>query len=257
MATSARGSLARGLLFQTGMMLSILVWGVVSLLLSWPLPYRRRYWLISRWCPFMWWWLERVGGVGFRVEGLEHIPETPAVVLSKHQSTWETVNLVRWFHPQTWVLKRELMWLPIFGWALALLEPIAIDRAAGRDAMRQVVEQGRARLRAGRWVVVFPEGTRIPAGRRGRYRLGGAVLACEAGVPVVPVAHNAGEHWPRRGLRLRPGTVNVRIGQPIPTAGRDAMDVLTEAQHWIEQQMPELSRFGYSGELVDRHRAAG
>lgn len=253
--TRREGSLLRGLLVQTVMVLSIVVWGVVSLA-SFPLPYRHRYWLISRWCPFMWWLLEHVGGIRHRVEGLEHVPETPGVVLCKHQSTWETINLVRWFHPQTWVLKRELMWLPLFGWALALLEPIAIDRGAGRDAMRQVVEQGSARLRDRRWVVVFPEGTRIAAGRRGRYRLGGAVLASETGVPVVPVAHNAGEHWPRRSLRLRPGTVTVRIGRPIPTTGRDAMEILAEAQHWIEQQMPEISELGYTGELVERNRGA-
>jgi len=253
MGAETRGSLWRGLIFQAAMLASIAVWGLVSLA-GFVLPYRRRYWLISRWCRFIWLLLERVAGIRYEVEGLEHIPQRPGVVLAKHQSTWETVNLVRWFHPQTWVLKRELTWLPLFGWALGLLEPIAIDRAAGRDAMRQVVEQGKARLADGRWVVVFPEGTRIPAGRRGRYRLGGAVLACEAGVPVIPVAHNAGEHWPRRSLRLRPGMVRVRIGRPIPTAGRDAVEVLAEAQFWIEHQMPELSEFGYTGKMVDRRR---
>lgn len=251
MGAETRGSLWRGLLFQAGMLSSILIWGIVSLG-SFFLPYRNRYWFISRWCPFMWLLLERVGGIRYQVEGLENIPDEPCVVLAKHQSTWETVNLVRWFRPQTWVLKRELTWLPLFGWALGLLEPIAIDRAAGREAMRQVVAQGTARLRDGRWVVVFPEGTRIPAGKRGRYRLGGAVLACEAGVAVIPIAHNAGEHWPRRSLRLRPGTVRVRIGRPIPTAGRDPVEVLAEAQHWIEHQMPELSELGYTGEMIER-----
>lgn len=235
-----RGSLIRGLVFQFGLVLSVLLWGIPSLL-SFPLPYRVRYWLISRWSPWILWLLRVTNGVRCEVEGLENIPAEACVVMSKHQSTWETLALQRWFYPQTWVLKRELMWIPIFGWALALLQPIAINRGAGRSAVRQVVEQGRERLAAGRWVVVFPEGTRIPAGRKGRYRLGGAVLACATGARVVPVAHNAGEFWPKHGLRKRAGCIRIRIGPPIETHDLQPEQLIAQVESWIEGQMSTLS----------------
>lgn len=144
------------------------------------------------------------------------------------------------FRPQTWVMKRELLWIPIFGWGLALLEPIAIDRRAGRRAMDQVLAQGADRLARGVWVVVFPEGTRVPPGTRGRYHTGGALLAERTGRPVVPVAHNAGELWPRRSLRKYPGTVRVVIGPPIPSAGRRAADILADVENWIEGTMARI-----------------
>ena len=229
----------RGLLFEAGLVSSVTVWGLISLLAA-VLPYRARFWFISRWAWAMLPWLRLCAGVSWQVEGLENIPSRPAVVMSKHQSTWETLALVRWFSPQSWVLKRELLWLPVFGWALALLRPIAIDRRAGRAAVRQVVAQGRRRLAAGRWVVVFPEGTRAPVGKRLRYRLGGAVLAVEAGVPVVPVAHNAGLFWPRRRIAKRPGVVQVRIGPPIETTGRTPEQVLRQVEDWIEAEMAAI-----------------
>jgi 1-acyl-sn-glycerol-3-phosphate acyltransferase len=161
-------------------------------------------------------------------------------VLSKHQSAWETLAFQEIFPPFVFILKRELLWIPLFGWGLALLKPIAIDRDAGRRALDQVVSQGRARLEQGIWVVVFPEGTRVAPGHRRRYKSGGAALAAETGYPVVPVAHNAGVFWPKRSFIKKPGTIRVVIGPPIPTKGKSADEVLDQAEEWIEQTMARL-----------------
>lgn len=149
------------------------------------------------------------------------------------------------FPPLVWVLKRELLWIPFFGWGLAVLNPIAINRKAGRHAMHQVVEQGTQRLNAGRWVVVFPEGTRVPPGTRGRYRAGGALLATESGYPVVPVAHNAGEYWAKGQFLKRPGTIRVVVGPLIQSRGRKPEEILAEAQDWIESTMARISTVAY------------
>jgi len=234
------GSLTRGLLFHLGLVVTVLIWTMVSLP-SFGLPLRWRYWWITRWCSIVAWMVRVIGGIRIEVNGLENRPTKPAVVLAKHQSAWETLNLLPWFYPQSWVLKRELLRIPLFGWGLARLDPIAIDRAAGREALRQVIDQGRQKLARGRWVVVFPEGTRVPPGERGRYQQGGALLACRAGAQVVPVAHNAGEHWPRRGLRMIPGVIRVEIGAPIETTGRTPAEVNGLAEAWIESRMAEIS----------------
>ncbi len=181
-------------------------------------------------------------GVRWTIEGRENIPEGPAIIFSKHQSTWETMALQLVFPPQTFVVKRELMWIPFFGWGLAVMRPIAIDRKAGRRAVEQVVEQGLDRLRRGIWVVIFPEGTRVPPGKRIRYRIGGAILAAESGRPVVPVAHNAGEFWRKGQFVLRPGTIRMVIGPPIATAGRKPEDILADAETWIESIMKKIGR---------------
>ena len=201
------------------------------------LPYPRRCRLVHHWVRFVLWWLERCCRLTWRVSGVEHIPPGPAIVLAKHQSAWETFALQCIFPPQVWVLKRELLWIPFFGWGLAALEPIAIDRGAGRHAVDQLVEQGTRRLQVGRWVIVFPEGTRVAPGERGRYRIGGAVLAERSGVPVVPVAHNAGRFWPRRGFLKYPGVVDVRVLSPIDPRGKSAKQILDEAEAAIEGAM--------------------
>jgi 1-acyl-sn-glycerol-3-phosphate acyltransferase len=210
-------------------------------LLTFPLPLPSRYAVISQWARFNLWWLERTCRLTFQVEGQEHIPETPTIVMSKHQSAWETLALQGLFRPQVWVLKRELLWVPFFGWGLAMLRPIAIDRGAGRRALDQVARQGAERLAERLWVVVFPEGTRVAPGTRGRYHLGGAVLAERTGYPIVPVAHNAGEFWPRRSLRKRPGTVRLVIGPPVPSAGRKAAEILADVETWIETTVARIS----------------
>ena len=237
---ASRGSLIRGILFRIGLVVTVVVWGVISLP-SFPLPLRWRYWWITRWCSIVAVMVRYIGGIRIEINGLENRPPPPGVVIAKHQSAWETLNLLPWFYPQSWVLKRELLKIPVFGWGLARLDPIAIDRRATRESLRQVVRQGSDKLRRGRWVVIFPEGTRVAPGERGRYQQGGALLACQAGVDVIPVAHNAGEHWPRRGLRMNPGTIRVEIGPPIATAGRTPAAVNRDAEVWIESAMERLS----------------
>lgn len=175
-----------------------------------------------------------------RIEGGENLPREPSVVLLKHSSAYETIVqmcLVGW---QCWVLKRELMWTPFFGWALAALHPIAIDRSAGGSAVNQVVSQGRQRLAEGSWVMIFPEGTRMPPGQTRRYGVSGVLLAQAAGVKLVPIAHDAGDYWPKRGLRKRPGTVRFVIGAPVDPTGREPRDVNEEIQRWIEAKVAEL-----------------
>jgi 1-acyl-sn-glycerol-3-phosphate acyltransferase len=183
-------------------------------------------------------------GLDYRVSGREHLPDGSAVVLMKHSSTWETVAQILIFPRQSWVLKRELIWIPLFGWALRRLKPIAIDRKGGATAVQQVLSQGQSRLAEGSWVVIFPEGTRMPVGQTRRYGLSGALLASAAGKPVVPVAHNAGFFWPRGGWLKRAGTVRVVIGEPIPTAGRDARAINDDVQRWIEAQVSQLAPQG-------------
>ncbi len=240
----------RSSLFAVGMWVSVLVIAPLALL-TFPFPFRYRYAFISLWARFNLWWLKLSCGLGYRVEGRENIPAESSIILSKHQSAWETLALQEVFPPQVWVMKRELLRVPFFGWGLAMLEPIAIDRSAGKKAMRQLVEQGTAALQRGRWVVIFPEGTRIPPGKRGRYAFGGATLATASGRLVVPVAHNAGEYWPRRGFLKRPGTIRMVIGEPIVTAGRTAAEVNREVEDWIEARMAEITT------LKDGQREAG
>lgn len=221
------------------MWLSVTVYAPLSLLTI-VLPFPWRYRLISRWARWQLSMLKHLCGLDYRVEGRKHLPAGAAVILAKHQSAWETIAFQQIFPPQTWVLKRELMWIPLFGWALALLRPIAIDRGAGRVAIEQVIEQGRERLQSGIWVVVFPEGTRMAPGTRRRYGIGGAALAAASGYPVVPVAHNAGSFWPRRGFLKRPGTIRVVIGPVIDSHGRSAEEIRHQAEEWIENTMAGL-----------------
>lgn len=202
-----------------------------------PLP---RYRLITLWGRVVIWLARVILGIRYRVEGLEHLPGEPCVVLSKHQSAWETIAFQQIFPPLSFVLKKSLLYIPFFGWGLALFSPIAIDRGAGREAMKQVETQGRRRLQSGFWVLVFPEGTRVFPGEKGNYQVGGAWLATKAGVPVLPVAHNAGRCWPKNAFVKRPGEITVVIGPPIPTAGRKATQVLAETESWIEGAMSRL-----------------
>ncbi len=224
----------RSLLFALGMWLSTLVFAPLAVL-TFPFPFTVRYAFITRWARFNLWWLRLTCRLDYQVRGRENIPVGNAIVFCKHQSAWETLALQKIFPPQVWLLKRELLWVPFFGWGLAMLEPIAIDRRAGRKAVEQLVTQGGERLANGRWVVIFPEGTRVPPGQTGRYGIGGAVLAAKSGYPVVPVAHNAGEFWPRRGFIKRPGTITVVVGPAIESQGKTAEMIKEEAREWIER----------------------
>jgi 1-acyl-sn-glycerol-3-phosphate acyltransferase len=223
----------RSLLFSAGMLVTVVAWGALVPLVA-ALPFARRYAFTRSWAIVNLRWLEWTCGVRYRVIGRENLPAGPVVVLSKHQSTWETLVFQELFPPLVWVMKRELLWVPFFGWGLAMGRPIAIDRGAGRRAMEQMLKQGKQRLADGLWVVIFPEGTRMNPGQRGRYRPGGALLAVQAGVPVLPVAHNAGELWGKRRFLKHPGTITVAIGPAISTAGADPAAVLNAAESWIE-----------------------
>lgn len=209
-------------------------------MLSFPLPRMARYRLISAWSRLVVWLAWWLCGIRWKIEGRRNLPDEPAVILSQHQSAWETLAFQEILPPQVLVLKRELLWIPFFGWGLALMSPIAINRQRGMAALREMARQGRERLAQGFWVVIFPEGTRVRPGEKRAYQLGGAWLAVNCGVPVVPVAHNAGRLWPRNAFFKRPGTVTVRIGPPIPTAGRDPKRVIEDTQAWIEAQQATL-----------------
>jgi 1-acyl-sn-glycerol-3-phosphate acyltransferase len=210
-------------------------------LCTFPLPRMLRYRIIAGWSGLVVYLAKIILGIDWRVEGAEHLPPRPAVILAKHQSAWETMAFQLIFPPQVHVLKRELLWIPFFGWGLALMSPIAIDRSRGVAALRAMAKKGRERLEQGFWVVVFPEGTRVRPGERRPYQLGGAWLAAAAGAPVVPVAHNAGLVWPRNAFLKRPGTVTVRIGPAIESANRDPKAVNELAEKWIEEQQKALS----------------
>jgi 1-acyl-sn-glycerol-3-phosphate acyltransferase len=210
-------------------------------LLTFPLPRMTRYLLISGWSRLVIRLARWILGIEWRVEGRENLPARPAVILSKHQSAWETMAFQLIFPPQVLVLKRELLWIPFFGWGLALMSPIAINRSRGMRALRTIARRGRERLAQGFWVVVFPEGTRVAPGSQREYHPGGAWLASASGAPVVPVAHNAGLLWPRNAFLKRPGTVTVRIGPPIEAANRDPQTINELARTWIEEQQKALT----------------
>lgn len=238
-------SFLRSCLFALGLIITIPPYALFSFL-TFPFSALTRYRIIGSWTHIALWLVRHVLGIRYRILGAENVPATPSVILSKHQSAWETLAFQKIFPPLCFVLKRELLRVPFFGWGLAQMPVVPIDRAAGKDALAQVVEHGRARLKEGFWVVVFPEGTRVAPGATRRYKLGGAWLATHTGTQIVPVAHNAGEFWPRNAFLKRSGEVTVSIGPPIETAGRDAVEVNAEAEAWIESEMRRLFPHHYA-----------
>ena len=204
------------------------------------LPRIPMYRLAGSWCSTNLWAARWICGIRHRALGTGNIPATPHVVLSKHSSTWETLALTLFFPPLAYVAKKELLSIPFFGWGFALASPITIDRKAGMDAMQQIAQQGRERFAQGFWIVVYPEGTRIRAGTRAKYKTGGARLALRLGVPVVPVAHNAGFVWPKGTFGKRPGLVTVSFGKPIATDGKTAQALTSEVEAWIEGEVARL-----------------
>jgi 1-acyl-sn-glycerol-3-phosphate acyltransferase len=230
----------RSLIF---LLLQIVITAVFSafVLLTFPLGRLTRYRIISQWAKMMLPILRVVCGIRHEVRGIENLPKQPCIVMCKHQSAWETLALQVIFPPQVWVLKRELLWIPLFGWALALTSPIAIKRSDGKSAMKQLLKQGKERLEQGFCVVVFPEGTRIPYGQRGKYKIGGALLAASTGVPVIPVAHNAGRLWGRNAFSKHPGLITMSIGAPIETGGLKAEEIKQRVETWIENEIENLA----------------
>jgi 1-acyl-sn-glycerol-3-phosphate acyltransferase len=204
------------------------------------LPFPRRYRLARVWSHVLLTMLRWTCRLGYRIEGKENIPAGAHIALWKHSSSWETIAMVIVFPRQVWVLKRELLWIPFVGWGIRQLHAIAIDRRSGHSAVSQVVVQGRQRLAEGDWIIVFPEGTRMPPGETRRYGVSGALLARDTGAFLVPVAHDAGYFWPRRGLMKKPGTITVVIGPPIRAKDRDPREVNEEAQRWVEATIAQL-----------------
>lgn len=229
----------RSLLFALLQVAITIPYGLIAPIF-YPLPPLQRYRVMRLWSRITMWLARWVLGIRYHVIGLEHLPKGPCVVLAKHQSAWETIAFQLFMPPLAFVLKKELLKIPFFGWGLAMTSPIAIDRNAGREALKTLEEQGRQRLAQGFWVVIFPEGSRMPPGVRGRYNVGGAWLAVKAGVPVLPVAHNAGRLWGKNAFIKRAGEITVVIGPPIPTGGRKPAEVIAETEAWIEGQMAAL-----------------
>ncbi|MEJ2456333.1 MAG: lysophospholipid acyltransferase family protein [Candidatus Thiodiazotropha sp.] len=219
---------------------TILVAGIGSLI-GWAVPESKLPLIDSFWSRINLWGLSAICGLNFRLQGAENIPKQSCIVLAKHQSAWETIALVSLIPGRkAWVLKRELLYIPIFGWIMWYYKPIAINRKSGRKSIDQIIEQGTERLNSGCKIIVFPEGTRVAPGTRKRYGVGGAMLAEKTGAPVLPVAHNAGIFWRRRGLRKYPGTIDVVIGPLIETKGLSASDINARAEAWIESTVDAL-----------------
>ena len=229
----------RSLIFNLGMWAMVIPYALLTLLLI-PMSAPRRSHIIAGWARFVVRWLKLCCNLDYRVIGAEHIPDRPCVILAKHQSAWETIAFQAIFPPQIWVLKRSLLLLPFFGWALWALRSIAIDRGAGREALKQLAAQGKDRLAMGLSVVVFPEGTRVAPGQKGKYHIGGAWLATHTGATVLPVAHNAGQFWRKNSLLKHPGMITVSIGAPIAAAGMKADALNQQVEAWIEAEMARL-----------------
>ena len=209
-------------------------------ILTFPFHPITRYRIISGWAFIMLWLLRVLCGIRMEVRGAENIPAQPSIMLCKHQSAWETIALQKVFPPQVWVLKRELLWLPFFGWGLAMTSPIAIKRSDGKGAVKQLLRQGKERLDMGFCVVIFPEGTRIAYGQRGKYKIGGALLSASTGVPVVPIAHNAGKLWGRNSFLKQPGVITMSIGKAIDPSGLKAEEINKRAEEWIEAEVARI-----------------
>lgn len=230
----------RSSIFSSYTIISAIIWSLVcSACFFLPLSYR--YKLVSLWTDSIIKALKLICHVNYQVTGWENIPKKQTgIIICKHQSTWETFFLPGQFKELAIILKKELLWIPFFGWGLAEIDPIAINRNKASTAMEQIINKGKKCLAAGRWILVFPEGTRIAPGKVGKYRLGGARLAVATGHPVLPIAHNAGCFWPRKGFIKKPGTVQVVIGPLIETQNRTPEEVLKEAKNWIEATMLKL-----------------
>lgn len=233
--------LIKSLFFTAFMMVSALAFGGF-MALCFPAPYRTQFAIARTWARLQFWLLEKVCGLTFTVEGRERIPAGNHIVMSNHTSAWETIAQFLIFPPQVWVLKRELLWIPLIGWGLKLLRPISINRGAGHRAVNQVIEQGKQRLAAGLWIIIFPEGTRVVAGEKRKYGVSGALLATETGKFVVPLAHNAADFWVRRGIVKKAGIIRVVIGEPIAAAGKDARELNDEVRRAIEAGLERIAR---------------
>ena len=227
----------RSFVFYTGYVLITLVLAFASLALFWVFPRTKRDWFNRLWCSIVLVWCRVVCGIRYQIHGIENIPSKPVVVLANHQSEWETLFLYRYLAPISPILKKELLAIPVYGWAMRLVKPIAIDRSRRHNAGKSILYQGQQRLRNERSVMIFPEGTRSEAGKVGKFSRGGAKLAIAAKVPIIPIAHNAGQFWPAHRFLKYPGTIHVHVGAPLETSDRDASELTTEIEEWIRQNV--------------------
>lgn len=235
----------RSLVFALLVMLATVIWAPLCFLFA-PLPYAQRYYLTARWNWFVILMARLVCGIRYEIKGVENLPDSPVILLSKHQSAWETIFYLYYMpHPLVFVYKKALGYIPFFGWGIALLRMIPIDRSKGRDAFEQILAHGRKRLANGQWIIMFPEGTRIPVGQRGKYKGGGARLAVETNTPVVPLAMNSGECWPKNSFIKKPGVITVSIGKPIAPDGMNATELMQQVENWIESEMRVISPDAY------------
>ena len=230
----------RGLLFTIVMYAAALVGSSLVVLLFWA-PHSARWAVAKGWADTCLWAGRVICGLDVSTEGRENIPDEPCVFLIKHTTALETYWQIAALPPSSWVLKRELLWLPVFGWSLAVMKSIAIDRNAGGSAIKQVIEKGKVRIESGMSVCIFPEGTRMPPGETRRYGVSGAALAREAGCPIVPVAHNAGDLWPKRGMAKKPGKIRFCIGPPITPGDCKPKETNLLVQAWVEEKMNDVS----------------
>lgn len=227
--------LVRSLIFYVGYFLATILTSLLSMTVFFLLPWKKRFSLYSTWCQFVLFWLRVTCGIRYEIQGMGNIPAHPVVVLSTHQSAWETIFLYYAMSPVCPILKKELLKIPFWGWAMSLQKPIAIDRSKPREAGRSLLVEGKARLEEGLSVVIFPEGTRSPAGTIKEFSRGGAKLAVTANFPVLPVIHNAGVCWPASTIIKQPGIIRVRIGEPIQVAGKTSADITDAFSAWVEE----------------------
>jgi 1-acyl-sn-glycerol-3-phosphate acyltransferase len=235
----------RSSVFLLLQILTVIPVALIMLCLFWA-PRKWLYWWAQYWLRINVWGLEHICGIRWQVLGETNLPDEPVILLSKHQSTWETFFFPVWMPRELcYVFKRELLYIPFFGWGIGLLDMIHINRAKRADAFEQVVTQGTRKLSEDRCIIMFPEGTRIPVGAKGQYKAGGARLAVRTGAKVVPIAHNAGEVWPKKSFVKKPGLVTVSIGPAIVSQGKAPEAVLSEVETWIETEMRRISPHVY------------
>ncbi|QHE88743.1 lysophospholipid acyltransferase family protein [Hydrogenophaga sp. BPS33] len=241
--------LLRSVLHTLFMAVTVVPWALAVLIAAPFLNSTQIYWMCAGWLKLAVRSGELILGIRNQVIGYENLPvgsTAPAVLLLKHQSTWETFCMPALMpHPLAYVFKKELLYVPFFGWAMARMDMIHIDRSKRAQAFNKVVEQGRRLLKQGTWVIMFPEGTRIERGQKGQYKSGGTRLAVETGAPVIPIAVTSAKCWPRKAFIRKPGTVEFSIGKPIPSEGRQPDELMREVEAWIEAEMRRLDPSAY------------
>ncbi len=233
--------LIRSIIFFTLLLLITIVLTIPLATIGLLMPFRARSQIANTWAKIALWMLDKICGLKYEITGWENLPEHSAIIMSKHQSAWETIAMRGLFPPeQAWIMKRELKWVPVFGLAVTAVQSITINRGNKRQAMQDIITQGIERLKQGRLIMIFPEGTRVDPGQRKRYGTGGAILAEKSGYPIIPVAHNAGIFWRRRDIKKYPGTVQMVIGEPIDPNGKTSNEIIAEVEEWIESTVATL-----------------